>query len=249
MKRILLTSAVALIASAANAADMYSTKDTPVYNAPAASPVWTGFYFGANVGGGWSQLDSSLTLSDGERDSITIAHTNAASGIVGGGQAGYNWQTGAFVLGVEADFGILGFSQTRDIISASFGGSTLGLGTRFEGGFLADVTGRIGYASGPALFYAKGGWAYLDATAGIDAPTPFNVSKTGFDGWTIGGGIEYRMGPSWSVKAEYQHFDFGSFTLLPVPEITELAIKNDLTVETVKVGLNYHVNSGYTPLK
>ena len=249
MKKILAVAAIAAFAGAAgaaNAADIYAhsgLKDAPY----AAAPTWTGFYVGANVGGGWSQLDSSWNLFD----VVTINHTNEASGVVGGGQVGYNWQTGAFVLGVEADFGGFGFSHTSDIISVP--GANLALGTKISSGFAADVTGRLGYAAGPALFYAKGGWAYFDGTIGLDAPSPFNVNKSGRDGWTIGGGIEYALSPTWSVKGEYQYFDFGSVSLDPFAA-TYLAgcthIDNELTVNVVKVGVNYHLGASiYTPLK
>lgn len=257
--RTILTAAIVAASFAgitgAHAADVYSPggyKDTPVLAQQA--PTWTGFYVGANVGGGWAQLDSDFTLS-GRGSSLTIAHTNEGAGIIGGGQAGYNWQTGAFLIGLEGDFGILGFSHTRDILSASFGNQSFALGTKFDGGFSADITGRVGLVSGPALFYIKGGWAYLDATAGTSGINALqitgvsDVSKSGFDGWTLGGGMEYKFGPSWSIKAEYQYFDFGSFTIYPIANVTQFAINNDLTVNTVKVGLNYHVGSVYAPLK
>jgi opacity protein-like surface antigen len=256
MHRSLLIAATALIATAAQAADPYSTANS-ISPIPTAAPVnFTGFYVGANVGGGWAQLYSSLTLADGFGDAITLNHTNAASGVIGGGQAGYNWQTGSILLGVEADFGFWGISQTRDIVSASFFGESLALGTKIDNGFAADVTGRVGYVSGPALFYVKGGWAYFDGSAGIHATTTLadlsanNVSKSGIDGWTLGGGIEYLLSPTWSIKGEYQHFDFGSFTLYPVASIRELAVSNNFTADVVKVGLNYHLGgTSYTPLK
>jgi outer membrane immunogenic protein len=247
MKKTLAAATVAAlvgVAGAANAADLYkggSLKDAPAY---VPLPTWTGFYVGGNVGGGWAQLDSSLDLFG----IVTINHTNEATGVVGGGQAGYNWQTGAFVLGVEADFGAFGFSHTRDIISINgFGG----FGTKVDSGFAADVTGRLGYAVGPALFYAKGGWAFFDGRLSLDVPAGLNVnvSKSGLDGWTIGGGIEYLVSPSWSVKAEYQYYDFGSFDLTPIANFPQLVINNDLTVNTVKVGVNYHFNTVYAPLK
>lgn len=247
--------ATAALAAPAAAADLYSSgglKDGP---AGAAQYSWTGFYAGVNAGGGWSQLDSKYDTSGAYNTKpptpwgLTINHTNADIGVVGGGQVGYNFQTGAFVIGLEGDFGYLGVSQTSNIISAYQGTQSLALGTKIEGGFLADITGRIGYASGPALFYAKGGWAYFDGSVGTSGITALgrtgvsDVSASGLSGWTIGGGIEYLISPSWSIKGEYQHFDFGSFDFHPVAADTTVVINNSLTVDTVKVGLSYHIGA------
>ena len=273
--------ATTAIVGVANAADLnsggYKDSASPVFT---NQTPWTGFYFGINAGAGWAQLDSTFAdsgtlggsastigaLTQSSVSAITpwdlaVNHTNAATGALGGGQLGYNFQTGALVLGVEADFGYLGVSQTRDIISASLGSTNVAVGTKIDSGFLADVTGRLGYASGPALFYAKGGWAYFDGKAGTDgisalattvSSTDFgDVSKSGLNGWVIGGGLEYLVSPAWSIKAEYLHYDFGSFDLQPITVAgnTVPAITNTLTVDTVKVGLNYHVGATYAPLK
>jgi outer membrane immunogenic protein len=129
----------------------------------------------------------------------------------------------------------------------------LALGTKIEGGLLADITGRVGYASGPALFYVKGGWAFFDGsvgTSGINSLAMMvgttdlrDVSVSGLSGWTLGGGIEYLLNPSWSLKGEYQHFDFGSFDFHPVISDTTVVISNNLTTDVVKVGLNYHIGA------
>ena len=198
MRTLTALSAFALMVAPAMAADMYAPgglKDVPVV---ASAPTWTGFYLGGNVGGSWA------TVSLGSVDLATD------SGFVGGGQIGYNFQTGALVLGIESDIGVVSLSKFES-----------------DAKLLVDVTGRVGYAAGPALFYAKGGWAYLDTLKGLD-------------GWTVGGGIEYKFNPSWSVKAEYQYFGFAN-----VDNVNGL----DLTANVAKVGLNYHFANSYVPLK
>ena len=71
----------------------------PVYKAQPPTPIaiydWTGFYIGAHGGGAWTDKPWSLP-GFGELVSYT------ASGRIGGVQAGFNWQTGIWVLGVEA---------------------------------------------------------------------------------------------------------------------------------------------------
>src|SRR6185503_17792061 len=164
MKKILLAS-VALFgfAGAASAADL------PVRAAPpapiiAAVPVftWTGFYVGVNAGYGWNANDS-ITVGGLTFD------LDDEGGFVGGAQAGYNYQIGSFVVGLEGD-----------IQYADFGGDDR---FDFDGdGILDDdfntsdwfgtVRARAGVAFDRALIYATGGFAFADNATG----------------WTVGGG-------------------------------------------------------------
>ena len=97
MKKFLLTSVAlaALASSSALAADLPARRGMPV---KAPEPVsygynWSGFYIGAHGGGGWSdRCFSFLGVADGCHD---------ADGWVGGGQIGFNMQSGQFVFGVE----------------------------------------------------------------------------------------------------------------------------------------------------
>ncbi len=261
MKKTLAAATVAAlvgVAGAANAADLYkgSTKDVPAYVPP---PTWTGFYIGAHVGGTWADI-KNRDIDNFIGNGVDWGWNNNNSGVFGGGTVGYNWQagnwgigSGAVVLGVEADFGGAG-------LTSSWNDGFAPTDPRFlrvhnNANFYADVTGRLGYAVGPALFYAKGGWAFLDtdlSISGINAVTglPWTVSSSGLDGWTIGGGIEYMWSPSWSFKAEYLYFDFGRNHNDWVDATgVDWRFDRDLTVNSFKVGLNYHFNNVYTPLK
>jgi outer membrane immunogenic protein len=249
MKKTLAAAAIALVsaAGAANAADMYAggMKDT----AFVPPPLWTGLYIGANVGGAWADLKTI------DRDGIWsvpgTGWTDSASGVIGGGQIGYNWQANnvfnGFVFGVEADFGGTGFSVNHH----PFGNVLVNDG--IESGFTADFTGRLGYAAGPALFYIKGGWAYFDGGRtlqdnGFLPGGPFSVTTNGISGWTFGGGIEYKFAPSWSAKVEYRYFDFGNFNETLTP-LFDSRFDRNLTANAVTFGVNYFVGSVYTPLK
>jgi outer membrane immunogenic protein len=161
------------------------------------------------------------------------------------------------VFGVEADFGGAGLTGNWNNSYAStdpryFWGKN-------DASFYADVTGRLGYAAGPALFYAKGGWAYLDTNSsfggsylGLDGLNhSWSASSNGLDGWVVGGGIEYMWSPSWSIKAEYLYFDFSRNRMDWVNPVTSVSYNfdRDLTVNSFKVGLNYHFATAYAPLK
>src|SRR5579871_1884153 len=95
-------------AVAAQAADLPTRKmaPAPVYIPPPFT--WTGFYIGANAGGIWSTGKVDSTFYAGGFPFLATSSTggigNGASGFIGGGQAGYNWQSGAMVFGVETDF-------------------------------------------------------------------------------------------------------------------------------------------------
>jgi outer membrane immunogenic protein len=219
---------VAAIASA-NAADL--AVKAPVYKAPpmVVYPSWAGFYIGGHIGGAWSSLDVDAFNEDGNK------FKNDTSGVFGGGTIGYNFQTGNWVYGAEVDLGAMGLSHsTVNPVDAA-------IVSKIGSGFYMDATARLGYAFDKTLVYAKGGYAYYGGSISVtDIPeTGGFVKASGFNGWTVGGGIEYKIAPSWSVKAEYQFFDFGT-THLIMPSDTVDNYGNRLTIQTVKAGVNYH---------
>lgn len=251
MKKTLAAVTVAAlvgVTGAAGAADLYSggLKDAPVAPPPS---LWTGFYIGAHVGGAWADLQTTDRFGAwSPYDHAGYRWTDSASGVIGGGQVGYNWQANqvfnGFVFGVEADFGGVGLSVTHHPFN-----NTL-LTERADDSFYADVTGRLGYAFGPALFYIKGGWAYWDGDFTLhDAGYvgSYSASTTGLSGWTFGGGVEYKFAPNWSAKVEYRYFDFSNFNQSLYPAVDRF--DRNLTANAVTFGVNYFLTPTYTPLK
>ncbi len=253
-------SGVALVSSAI-AADIYSPGGVSYAPAPAFVPVatWTGFYLGINGGYGG---ESSL----GFRDNIYPTGSPATptwlargvaniTGGFGGGQAGYNFQTGNFVFGIETDIqgsDIRG-SGAQSAIDTGFGRfANTGLSVDYFG----TVRGRIGYALGGTLLYATGGFAY----GGVNSSFVYNDTNltTGrssnsqtLTGWTAGAGIEYKITPSWSLKGEYQFVDLSSFSSNAYPlTVATYSQRGNANVEfnTVRVGLNYNFSTPYEPL-
>ncbi len=225
-----LTSTLAL---SANATDMYrgGLKDGPPPVAPiVAAPIWTGFYIGVNGGYGWTANDGLLSPEGG----------------FGGGQIGYNWQ-GLFgysplVIGIEADFQGAGISD-----SASDGLVSLETSLNWFG----TVRGRLGYAIGPTLIYATGGFAYgeVESKGSIIGLGSASITETQ-TGYVVGGGIEYKFNPAWSVKAEYQYIDLDASDLYGAGPLNGNFPYSDRSeVNTVRVGVNYAVGrGGFGPL-
>src|SRR5450755_1280174 len=159
-------------------------------------------------------------------------------GHLGGGFA-YQFATN-WVVGAEAQYSWLSHNNNGVL----FPGSTLVTSTNNQ---LGSATGRLGYAWGPALLYAKGGYAWRDnnnlgvTVAGV--PAAFTTNGSHKDGYTVGAGLEYMFAPNWSAKAEYQYYNFGSttFTSGPAP-IVGARFRDD--EHTVKLGVNYRFGWG-----
>jgi outer membrane immunogenic protein len=229
MKKLLLgTAAFIALAAPAIAADIPQRTYTkaPVYSAPELVYNWTGFYIGGHVGGAFAGNDS-LAGSGGR--------------FLGGVQGGFDYQFAPnWVFGAEAQYSWLASNTT----GLAFPGGVLVTSNNNQ---LGSVTGRLGYTWGPALLYAKGGYAWRDnPNIGVTRggfPTAFTTDGNHKDGYTVGGGLEYLFAPNWSAKAEYQYYNFGSttFTGGPAP-IVGGRFRDD--EHSVKVGVNYRFGWG-----
>ena len=228
MKKLLLGAAACIVfAAPAFAADLPARTYTkaPVYTAPEAVYNWTGFYIGGHIGGAFGG-NNSLGGSNGQ--------------FLGGIQGGADYQFATnWVIGAEAQYSWLAGNGGT--------GTTFPLGTTVTGNTneLGSVTGRLGYTWGPALLYAKGGYAWRDgvgvgASAG-GVPVAFTTDGTHRDGYTVGGGLEYMFAPNWSAKVEYQYYNFGSPTFVTPVALAPFGNFRD-DEHTVKVGVNYRFN-------
>ena len=233
--------ATALSISVASAADM-PTK-APIVKAPMAAPfTWTGFYIGVNGGWGSSRNVGATTFSNSVGQVFTTTgSTFDGNGGFGGVQAGYNWQAGQIVYGLETD---LQFASIKSDIA----GGVTGFGDVYNGSrnlnYFGTVRGRVGYAFDRALIYATGGFAYGGLSQSIVSPNAgWNVTaKNDAAGFAVGGGLEYALSPPWSVKGEYQFIDFGSRALTGCYAGCGITLSsNNLSRQyhIVRLGLNY----------
>jgi opacity protein-like surface antigen len=209
----------------------------PVKARPAEGYDWSGPYVGLSAGSTWGRMHWAF-------QGATVAPDYA--GVLAGGQAGYNFQTGRFVGGIEAD---AGWSNARG--AAACPTQPLLFSCEDDVGALGSLTGRFGYTWGRALFYAKGGWAFGQVTAAtslnfvdpaLGLPPPpggMNVARsTNWEsGWTVGAGMEFALTDRWSAKAEYMHYEFPQYTFTVAQNATASATTAG---DTVRIGVNYH---------
>lgn len=219
MKLIALLSGVACLgaAGAASAADMAVKAAPPPV---VAVPGWQGFYIGINGGGGWA--DTTFTGIPVTGDHFLTPLTSRSTGWndagwVFGGQIGYNWQFNQFVLGLEGTYsGADVRSNTGLIVDPVFAGENIRLNSKVEQ--YGTIVGRAGFApTNDWLLYARGGWAAARITTVPQDffPLPatlqhFSSGAAWHNGWTVGGGVEFKFARNWVFGVEYNYFDFGS---------------------------------------
>ena len=183
MKKLLLTGVAfaALIEGSAMAADLVA----PVYGRGVATPVavssWTGFYVGANAGYSWGETDK----------------VRNKQGFTGGGQIGYDYQFGRFLLGLEAD--VNWRNATHDVIWTAPNGTDV-TSYHSEQDWFGTVRSRFGFTLYNLLIYGTGGGLYGDIEHQVTenrvtvSGANRTVSASGVrPGWTAGAGIEWAL--------------------------------------------------------
>ncbi len=198
--------AIASTVVSAHAADLpYGGGRQPApytVNQPLNMYSWAGPYLGGNIGYGWGDTSNNPTRP---------------SGFNGGLQAGYNWQSGSWVYGIEADAQLGGADDTF-------------APWKFSNPWYGTVRGRVGYAVNNVLFYGTGGLAFGELKG-----ETFGLSEDHTTlGWTVGLGAEFAVNQNWSVKAEYLYVDLAQHNF----SVTGASNGYDFSV--VRLGVNYH---------
>jgi len=233
------TTAVALLTTslAALAADLPQKVYAPPRPVMLAVYDWTGFYIGANGGYGtsrncWGSVQAgNVVVNDG---------CHSQSGGILGGQAGYRWQMGPAVFGLEAqgDWASLRSSHV------SIANPLLTDSTKVTG--LGLFTAQIGYAWDSALLYVKGGAATTRNNL-LQASTltgvGLNYATSTKWGGSIGVGFEYGFTPNWSVGLEYDRLIMGnvnnSFSVPAGAAAVVNRISQDVDLVTLRVNYRF----------
>jgi outer membrane immunogenic protein len=277
MKKFLVTVALsALGATGALAADLPTRSAPAPYIAPAPIFTWSGFYIGANAGAGFNGGNRGVT-ANGFAVAVPFYGFGAGNNnsddvrFTGGAQAGFNWQTGAFVYGLETDINYLDRNSNGSTLGIPAGAAlpfaVVNGGSGNGGNWFGTVRGRLGMAFDRSLFYVTGGLAYSPTKSNSSTVTYFNAGGAGAlpcvagcaftssnnsdsnIGWTVGGGMEYAFTNTVSAKIEYLHVEMGrrntTFTS-PLTAATFTA-RNPSRFDVVRVGLNFKFGASSAP--
>jgi outer membrane immunogenic protein len=252
----------------------------PLPPPPPPPPVftWTGFYIGVNAGGHWGASDiffdatdtSSLAVGGGIGVTQALGlrpsvGARGASGFIGGGQIGYNYQINSIVLGIEADFDGATGTRTDTVVTSNavlgFPGPLITTSSqRLD--WLGTLRGRIGWDPiGGLMLYVTGGLAFGESRASFAdinvsaVPVLFDFASSRRNvGWTAGGGAEYALPgawSNWSLKVEYLYYDLGrssatvfyqNIDLTGRPEFSSITGRVRHNGNIARAGLNYKFN-------
>jgi outer membrane immunogenic protein len=203
--------------------------------------------YGHQRGIRWGKDDVTWTTNGvGIAPAIATAATGSISpsGFTAGGQVGWNYQINQYVFGIEADMAYTDLKATRTSVPIGFVNAML---STVESRWLATVRGRLGFASGQALFYATGGLAiaevkFFDQLWHRDSPDQFRQRHQ--FGWTVGGGVEWAFSQYWSIKAEYLYVDLGgashnNLCSAALVCTTGLTLDHDMREHVARIGINY----------
>jgi outer membrane immunogenic protein len=236
------------VCGTASAADLGGSLKDDVAPMAAYSPLWSGLYVGGSVGFGTGDTSGQIKLDKPDHndypkatasrmDSVSIIDFDKlfssdydVNGAIYGAHIGYNFQRGPIVFGIEAAYNGTDIDGND---SAVFGF----VESQRELDWYATLVGRLGYASGKALFYGFGGVAWGTVETTLSSPL-FGLSASGETdhvGWTAGVGIEYALDERFSVRVEYSHVDLGeeSFSLGGIKD------EVDLDFDAIKIGASY----------
>lgn len=194
--------------------------------AAAETPIWSGQYFGVHGGYVWSRNDVATFGAN-----AAFSPSSGSFGV----QFGHNRHlTRNWVLGYEIDVSWVDLAEAGPV-PGFFGG-------RVDTNFFGTARTRLGYANGAWLFYGTGGLAWATSTFVLNPPI-MNFDRAQI-GYAVGTGIEYAFNRNWSAKLEYLYanLDGGHSTL------AGNRANSDLTLSTVRVGLNYRFADAGTPV-
>ena len=256
MKRTLIAGAAftsLLAATNAFAADL------PV-KAPAVVAVvydWTGFYIGTNLGYSWGRgsTDGTMTTTSlaGRRrtaahDVLPLSGRADVNGFIGGGQLGYNWQSGTWLFGLEGDIQFSNERASGDVCTLPGALWDPSVFTRdYKLDWFGTARGRVGYLPAERiLLYVRAVWPMV-ASVAPHGPCRW-ISAPGLTPTSAGRLVRAsRQRLAATGRSSLNISIWISATLVAVPRLTSCpgiqvqhtVFNTKFTDNIVRVGLNY----------
>lgn len=188
---------------------------------PPRADLWAGFYVGGHLGG----VFGKAIPQDSSPDAVTL------DGFTGGGHAGYNFQFGSIVGGLEVDLSRSGADGTR-----LYGGSATAAGVSLD--WTGSLRGRLGVAWNDFFFYGTGGIAFTGIDLDVTTPAGFSSTHDRLKGFVYGAGVEMKIAPQISARIEALRYNFGDDLL----DTTAGPLSIGADVTSIRAGLNWHFN-------
>ena len=181
--------------------------------APASAQVrnpWNGLYVGLHGGYAWQDVDGIFN-SGGNSTVLSAIDLNGA---IVGGQLGYNYQSGQFLLGIEGDASTLANGSDTVTGPAMPGAATFSA----DMNYLASIRARLGWAINDWLLYGTVGWGFsrFEFTENMPAQPFSGKLRLEDEGIVYGGGVEWMLAYGVSLRAEYLRYDLGHSTAIPI---------------------------------
>jgi outer membrane immunogenic protein len=177
--------------------------------------------------------------------------TESTSSVLGGVQAGANWQTGNGVFGIEGDIQGTSQSASNAMTIIDVNGVINGPGAAVTAlssqkvSFFATLRGRIGVASGRSLFYVTGGGAFWDWSSSLTVTGLGTASLSHFQpGGALGGGIDVVITDAWTVRAEYLYLQTTLMSDTPFASRPDVVVNSRIRDNVFRLGVNYMFFTG-----
>jgi outer membrane immunogenic protein len=198
-------------------------------SALAQEATFTGFYLGLH--GGAASVDTSGVYDNGGNPGPFDLNQLDLDSAVVGGQIGYQYQAGVFVVGVEVDASKI--TGSDDLVNPNAGSYLV----EAESDHLVSIRGRLGATLGSFMLFGTAGYAEADYTLKI-LPKPNFTTNGSVDldssGAVYGGGVEYAFGGG-LFRVEYLHYDVGFTKSFAAGELPDSDIGDHFKVDDVDV--------------
>ena len=243
MNTMRILAAVAMCVSTSAYADTVSQTATASTDAAVENTGtdWSGRYIGVIAANNSAESETG-EVTTSEYGGITLIPAPGlkygSDGMSYGVEAGYNFQANHLVYGLEVD-------ASKASIDGHWGSAEETMIIATHTNWMASARGRLGFAAGNALFYVTGGIAGVGLEGDLsdyyrgELMFKPSVSETR-TGWVDGVGAEFKVNQSWSIKAEYLRYDFGTETQEFVEgDDRTLTAHGVYTGDQARIGLNY----------